>query len=74
MSAAAEFQVELAELRVEVRHLAHAVGELKGDVKDLTTALNQARGGWKVIGAIAGLGGAIAGALTSALIKLKLGG
>jgi hypothetical protein len=69
-----DFQIELAELRVEVRHLAGAVVELKGDVPDLTSALNQARGGWKAIGAIAGLGGAVAGALTSALIKMKLGG
>lgn len=71
---ATEFQVELAELRVEVRHLATAVGELKGEVKELTAALDQARGGWKMLGALAGLGGAVAGALASVFVGFRPGG
>ena len=68
-----DLQVELAELRVEVRHLANAVAELKGEVRQLTAALDQVRGGWKAVGALAGLGGAIAGALASLFSGIRTG-
>ncbi len=64
--------VEIAELRVEVKHLANAVDEFKIDIKELTMALNQARGGWKIIGALAGLAGAITGGVMSTVITRAL--
>lgn len=64
--------VAIAELRVEMRHLSDAVANLTTDVKDLTATLNQARGGWKAVAALSGLGGTIAGAVAS-IIANKLG-
>ena len=66
-------EVEVAELRVEVRHLADAVEKMSSEVKTHTAALNEARGGYKALGALAGLAGAAAGALASLFLKTKGG-
>ena len=64
---------ERGAMRAEIRHLAVAVTSLQADVKDLTAALNQARGGWKALAALSGLGGAMTGAIVSVIAK-KIGG
>ena len=65
--------IQIARLEVQVSHLAEAVSELSTDVKALNAALNQSRGGLKVIAAASSIGGAVAGSVVTLLFK-KLGG
>jgi tetrahydromethanopterin S-methyltransferase subunit B len=52
-----EATVEQLENRLEstVKHFESKVGELTTAVQDLTAALNQAKGGWKLLAAMGGL-------------------
>lgn len=71
-----EATVEQLESRLEstVKHFETKVGELTGAVQELTEALNQAKGGWKVLVSL----GLLVSAATTLLLKLlgfvKFGG
>lgn len=76
--------ISVVQLQVEVRYLKEAIerrdeaqakeiAELKGDVKMLTAAFNQARGGLWVMLTMGSIAGAIAGWVAS-MVKLKVGG
>ena len=73
MSEVSPTAIQLARLEVEVKNLTATVSALAEDVKVLTAALNQNKGGVKAVVAMASIGGAIAGFIAS-LVKIKLGG
>lgn len=56
--------------RVEARidNVESDIGEIKGDVRLLVGAMQQAKGGWRVVAAI----GATSGVVGGALVKLGL--
>ena len=64
--------VEVIKLGVEVDSLKTDMAELKADVKCLLAKMNQAKGGWMTLIAVAGIAGSM-GALVSKMLPFTGG-
>ena len=70
---ASDHDEKIGEMRARVAALEADMRELKADVKILLSILQQAKGGWRVMAALAGLMGAVAGAGAATFLRLKFG-
>ena len=65
---------ELGEHGSRLKALETGVSEMRGDVKEILSTLNQAKGGWRTLMMVSGVSGTIGGALVWAAQHLKIGG
>jgi hypothetical protein len=61
---------EIGALKADVANLKEDVREVRVDVKQLVAVSEQAKGGWKVLAAVGGMGGAVGAVLAKVAPKL----
>ena len=64
--------IDIATMRVEIDDIKNHVDEMRADVKCLLAKMNQAKGGWMTLIAVAGIAGSM-GALVSKLMPFMGG-
>lgn len=68
-----QVQRDIGALTAEMRSLSQKVADLGGKLDDVYDALQQARGGWRVVAGLGGIAGGAAGFLAT-IAKMKLFG
>ena len=64
---------ELGEHNARLNALENGMTEMRGDVKEILSTLNQAKGGWRTLMMVGGVSGTVGGALVWLAQHLKIG-
>ena len=65
---------ELGEHSSRLKALESGMTEMRGDVKEILSTLNQAKGGWRTLMMVSGVSGTVGGVLVWAAQHMKIRG
>lgn len=57
-------EIDIAILKTEVEYLKNHINEIRTDTKEIKETLHQARGGWKTLMIVAGIGSTVGALVT----------